>query len=217
MISLSKQFLFLHVPKTGGNSLQSILLPYSDERLSKGGPLLDGNDRFELRHDELGLSKHATLEDYRVRLPREIFDPLFKFAVMRNPWDRMISYYFSPHRGMVDWDRDEFLKLLSWVPPLRHFVLPQTLWVKLRARAECATGRPGASLSRMVQLLRFEHLREDFGIVCDRLQLELDPLPHRNASNREHYSVYYDDELIEQVRRRHLEEITLGGYRFERQ
>jgi hypothetical protein len=32
MISTSHQFLFVHIPKTGGNSIQTILLPFSDDQ-----------------------------------------------------------------------------------------------------------------------------------------------------------------------------------------
>lgn len=215
MISYSHRFLFIHVPKTGGNSLQSLLLPYAEEELSRKGPLLEGDGRFELRNRKLGLTKHATLNDYMEALGRHTLKGFYKFAIMRNPWERMISYYFSPHRGRDEWDREDFLNLLAWVPPLRRFVLPQSHWVSLRAQVENLLGRPGEGLNRMVTLIRFEELQQDVDAVCNELGLTLPPLPHRNASKRKHYSDYYDEELVEAVRRRHIEEITFGGYRFE--
>jgi hypothetical protein len=214
MLSLSKKFLFIHIPKTGGNSLQSLLLPYAEEALKSEDSSGEPGDRFELRNHALGLSKHAPLEDYRAKLDRDVFNGLYKFAVMRNPWERMISYYFSPHRNVTEWNRDEFLKLLSWVPPLRFFVLPHGLPIKIRARLEQVAGVPGRHLDRMVNLIRFENLQEDFSKVCTQLELDLPPLPHRNVSRRKPYLTYYDEELIELVKHRHIEEICFGNYSF---
>ncbi len=65
-------------------------------------------------------------------------------------------------------------------------------------------------------LIRFEHLDHDFAHVCKVLNIPYGPLPHRNASTREHYSAYYTDESIELVRERFAEEIAFGNYQFER-
>jgi len=64
-------------------------------------------------------------------------------------------------------------------------------------------------------LIRFEHLNEDFQTVCEKLGIPCTPLPQKNASKREHYSTYYDDELIELVGTKFAEEIALGSYEFE--
>jgi hypothetical protein len=65
-------------------------------------------------------------------------------------------------------------------------------------------------------LLRFESLDSDFAQLCSRLGIPSVPLPRRNASSHDHYSRYYDTELIEAVRSRFREEIDLGRYTFER-
>jgi hypothetical protein len=63
-------------------------------------------------------------------------------------------------------------------------------------------------------LLKFESLDEDFAKVCDLLKIKAGPLDKHNVSKRKPYWEYYDDELVEMVRRRFLEEIEVGGYDF---
>ena len=50
MISLQKRFLFVHIPKTAGNSIQSVLRNYSEDQLVALGKEQDGIVRFGLRN-----------------------------------------------------------------------------------------------------------------------------------------------------------------------
>lgn len=49
MLSTSHNFLFIHVPKTGGNSLQNVLSEYADDKIVRLSPYQDGVERFEVR------------------------------------------------------------------------------------------------------------------------------------------------------------------------
>ena len=64
-------------------------------------------------------------------------------------------------------------------------------------------------------IIRYERLDEDFRTVCEKLDIPNVTLPTRNASSREHYSTYYDDELKELVRQKFFDEILFGEYSFE--
>jgi hypothetical protein len=113
----------------------------------------------------------------------------------------MVSNFFSPHQGVSEWDRDAFIAFVGKKPTLRDFV---------------STDDAAPLGSELDLLLRFEHLAEDFEMVCGRIGIPHRPLPVVNASKSRHYSHYYDDELIELVRARFAEEIALGDYAFER-
>jgi hypothetical protein len=60
MISSKYRFLYVHIPKTGGNSIQHVLLPISDDQkeLKKHQ---DGLDRFEVIGPKTK-KKHASLK-----------------------------------------------------------------------------------------------------------------------------------------------------------
>ncbi|PYJ29749.1 MAG: hypothetical protein DME89_02645 [Verrucomicrobia bacterium] len=113
MISLQKRFLFVHIPKTAGNSIQSALCDYSEDQLVALRKEQDGIERFGLRNPNYNVKKHSTLREYRDALGDGQFRNLCKFTCVRNPWDRMISYYFTPTQSPENWDRKKFRGIIS--------------------------------------------------------------------------------------------------------
>ncbi|HEY9768585.1 MAG TPA: sulfotransferase family 2 domain-containing protein [Coleofasciculaceae cyanobacterium] len=116
MLSLANKFLFIHVHKTGGNSIQSVLQQYSEDDLVDLSHSYKSQD-FEVKNYKLpSLRKHSTLRDYQQVLDEQTFKSLYKFACVRNPWERMMSFYFSPHRLGEKWSRERFIEVLEIVP-----------------------------------------------------------------------------------------------------
>lgn len=199
MISLRHRFLFVHIPKTAGNSIQNILRDYSEDEIVAGGGQ-DGLERFEVRSAGGNLEKHSTLGDYDRELGAEALAGLFKFAVVRNPWDRLISFYFSPHRREASWSPRKFRKFVEKeVKPLRdYFTLGE---------------RDGASPFDNVDfIVRFENLNDDFGTVCGRIGIPKVELPVRNRSERGGAADYYDRRLSDWVAERFADEVDYFGY-----
>jgi hypothetical protein len=201
MISLQKRFLFVHIPKTAGNSIQTALRDYSEDQLVALRKEQDGIERFGLRNPNYKLKKHSTLAEYRDALGHNQFRDLYKFTCVRNPWDRMVSYYFTPTQTPESWDRKKFKKLITKALPVSHYL-----------RLDPGEEDPFRNVDCIV---RFEDLNNDFRTVCRRLDIPATTLPEYNRSTREHYSNYYDDELRELVRTRFSAEIERFGYIFE--
>src|SRR6187402_3169911 len=67
MISHKHQCIFVHIPKTAGNSINRVF--------------------------GVGWENHKDLARYHAEIPRETFERYFKFAIVRNPWDRLLSDY----------------------------------------------------------------------------------------------------------------------------
>jgi hypothetical protein len=202
MISFQKRFLFVHIPKTAGNSIQSVLRDYSEDELVALRREQDGIERFGLRNPKYKIKKHSTLAEYRAALGGTQFGELYKFACVRNPWDRMVSYYFTPTQNTVAWDPKKFRKVIDKALPVADYL-----------RLDDRDNDPFENVN---YIMRFENLVDDFPNVCRALGISLTTLPQYNRSDREHYSRYYNDELRELVRARFAAEIERFGYTFDR-
>ncbi len=203
MISLRKRFLFVHIPKTAGNSIQSVLRDYSEDQLIALRKEQDGIERFGLRNPRYKIKKHSTLNEYHHALGDEQFRDLYKFTCVRNPWDRMVSYYFTPTQTPETWNRKKFREIISKAVSLADYL-----------RLDNGEGDPFANVDC---IMRFENLADEFRAVCDTIGIPPPALPRYNRSSRDHYSKYYDDELREFVRARFTAEIERFNYRFEEQ
>jgi hypothetical protein len=204
MISLQNRWLFIHNPRTGGNSLQSVLQPYSDDRLLTGR-LRDGIERFGVRGPHTP-TKHASMMDYADTLSEDVLARLFKFTIVRNPWERAISAYFTPirwirRRVQPVWTKSEFVAGLAELP----------LMTDMLRRADGAI--------EIDCILRFETLHADVAALFTRFGLEHLVFPHRNKGFQERdWRQYYveDPELIELVGEVYREDAEVFDYRFPR-
>jgi hypothetical protein len=201
MISFQKRFLFVHIPKTAGNSIQSILRHYSEDEIVALRAEQDGIERFGIRNPNYKIKKHSTLAEYRAALGEARFHDLYRFTCVRNPWDRMVSYYFRPTQNVEAWDRREFKKLILKVLSVTDYL-----------RLDKGESDPFGNVD---YIIRFENLADDFRTLSAKLGIPDAPLPRYNRSNREHYSKYYDTDLRELIRKRFAPEIDRFGYAFE--
>jgi hypothetical protein len=214
MISIKNNFLFIHIPKTGGNSIQQILMDYSEDFVVSRTTGQDGLDRFNVINEKYHTKKHSPLWFYKLMLPRKLFADLFKFAIIRNPWDRAISYYFSPHRGVKEWNRTQFITTLDEIRPATSYLCSTHPIINTVNNWLSGSFKPIDSEVNF--LLRFENLEKDFKDLCDKINIPFHSLDHRNKSAHDHYSKYYDADLVTLVEKRYHEEIDWAGYQFER-
>jgi hypothetical protein len=206
MISTSKKFVFIHVPKTAGNAVQNILRHYSDDDLCVGAsPRTDEGiiDYLEVGNPLIPkLTKHSGVgtlySNWNTRRLGDIED-YFKFATVRNPWDRAISFYFW--RRFKTFTKNTFLEeVVARVPPMHHYLTYKEQGVK-----------------KIDYILRYENLTEDFARLCNTINIKHEPLPVANKSHdkTKHYTEYYDDETREAVAKKYAKDIEAFGYEFE--
>jgi hypothetical protein len=96
LVSYSKKFLFLRVPKTGGTSISAALLPYHNfherklyARVIRRLPFVPTPYQFEA----FNAHPHWCMLKAKRVLPEEILDSFYKFSFIRHPVDWQISIF----------------------------------------------------------------------------------------------------------------------------
>ena len=82
MLATHHGFAFVHIPRTGGTSVERALAPYSDSPVGTTAHACT-----VLPH------KHATAAELRGIVGPGRWDGLFTFSTVRDPFDRMVSDY----------------------------------------------------------------------------------------------------------------------------
>jgi hypothetical protein len=214
LISHSHRFIFVHVDKVAGTSLKKALEPFAQprgERYRKRLAMLGRLCRINGLYCSVDFAKHSPATTLRRCLPPAVYDRYFKFAFVRNPWDRLVSrYHFlkqnTRHRhhplvvamsGFGEYARWEMKR----ASPLLH-------------QRNYVCDRSGKLIVDFIG--RFESLGEDFAKICERLDIPM-TLPHLNSTERKAYLDYYegDDALRDEVGRYFAKDIELFGYCFE--
>lgn len=205
MLSLKNNFVFVHIPKTGGNSLQSILAEHSDDERRKTVSFHDLHNWFDVQGPVTG-KKHFSSAEYIERLGYSAFMSLKKVTFVRNPLDRAASFYFSPFRWMretplgprpapVVFDKADFLRLLDQMGTATSFL-------SYRGR-----------LIDFDFVGRFETYAEDFGKALRVCGIDEVPgqIPHVNRSLATQ-PIPWDKDMLRAVEKRFAEDFRNFGY-----
>lgn len=171
---------------------------------------------------KLGLVPDWTWYDYRIhlplpviqrRLPRDVFDTMLKFAVVRNPWDRMVSLYHRQRRRSV--------RSINRIFKRRD---PGRFADYIRWEASRIGTKPGITQLDMIaidkkigtdKILRFENLAENWATLTAQLGIQA-ALPHKNRTDHQDWRKYYRDEEAELVATYWACDIKAFGYTFDR-
>jgi len=192
MISHKHKFIFIHQRKCGGTSIETALSKYTTNITGFQDGVL--SPEF-IRGD---LSKYT---DYLI------------FAVSRNPWDRVASGWRYLQKTFPTHIKRTFVKNLSLKETLLN--LPQSghdYRHITRNQIDILIDKSGKSI--LTEYIRFENLQEDFNIICDKIGIPQQQLPHKNKSKHKHYTEYYDDEAREIAAQQFAKDIEYFGYEF---
>ena len=217
LISHSHRFIFFHVAKTGGMSVRSALLPYTEEPARfkiKRPPAQKAGQPNPFYAVWEALLLHAVARDVQKEVPSTIFDSYYKFAFVRNPWDWQVSMYnfilseptHIRHNLVVSFG--SFDRYLDWV------VATDSPYPKgaTKFQYETLTDSDGRLLVNYVG--RFETLAQDFAQVCHQVGLTT-RLPHLNSSQHRNYRAYYNERSQQMVAEHFATDIHLFGYTFD--
>lgn len=207
IISHQHRFIFAAVPKTGTHSVRQALREHMSEAdIEQVGLFV--NKRFP--YEQLAAIRHGHLSLGQVRpyVGEEIFTGYFKFAFVRNPYDRFVSYCAFMTRDTDVFQRDPQAVMHHFLfaqPPEQHILFqPQ--------HTVLADG-DGSLLTDMVG--RVEDMQASYDAICARIGIPSRALDQVNSSKRGDWRRYYNEELKGGVARRYALDLELFGYEFQ--
>ena len=188
-----QQCIFVHITKTAGTSISKSLFGY--------------------------LPYHYTATDYRVIYGRPTFKQYFKFAFVRNPWDRLYSAYrylkaggwnekdqlwAETHLGAFD-DFNSFIK---------HWLTEEHIEGHIHFRPQYRFICDTKSRLLIDYLGYFETINDDFEKISKKLKIDAS-IGRHNANPGNSYRDVYDDESRDIVASVYSTDIKLFGYEFD--
>lgn len=206
IISHSSRYVFFAVPKTGTHSIRRALRPQlADGDMEQVGLFVD--KRFP--YPALASLGHGHVSYLQVApVLGSALDDYFKFAFVRNPYDRFVSYCaFMARNG------DAFAQRPGDV--MRFFIRdnPQLDHLLFRPQYELLADESGQV--RMDFIGRSERSQADFDAICAKVGIASSPLEQVNSTQHRHYADYYDDELRGLVARFYARDLEAFGYGFD--
>jgi hypothetical protein len=208
IISHRHRFIFAAVPKTGTHSVrQALREQLGDQDIEQVGLLVDKRfpwqDLAAIRHG------HLSLQQVRPYLGEEAFNGYFKFAFVRNPFDRFVSYCAFMLRGGDVFQRQprEAMRHFLFAEPPEHHILFQP-------QVSLLAGEDGKTLLTN-RIGRVEDMQGSYDAICAGIGIPSRSLDRVNGSQHGDYRRYYDQALIDGVAARYAQDLDLFGYTFE--
>ena len=207
IISHRHKYIFFAIPKTGTHAVrQALRAGMGEEDLEQVGLFVSKRFPFpefaDVRHG------HLSARQIRPVLGDETYEAYVKFAFVRNPFDRFVSYCAFMSRGK-DVMQTQPLNFMKWVvreqKPVDHILYqPQHLLLT------DAQGRLDIDI-----VGRNETMQASYDAICARIGIPSAPLERVNASAHRPWRDYYDRELRELVAAEYARDLELFDYGFD--
>lgn len=206
IISPKRNFVFVHIPKTGGTSLALAL----EDRAAADDILIGDTPKAVRRKGRLAalqapgrLHKHSTLRDVEGLYPEDAFI----FTVVRNPWDRMVSYY----HWLRDQRFDHVAVATAKAMDFAGFLRDPGIQAAVRHNSYTRYLQDAQARDRCDLFARLEYLN-DLAPLWKHLGFKLS-IPHVNKSGRDaDWRMYYDAEGFGIVAGIAADDIARFGY-----
>ncbi len=209
--------IFVHIPKTGGTSINNFLLNLENPTLSK-------KNKFkyyyyeELKRLKIS-SKHGKAKDYKKFIDDDTWNKSLKIASIRNPWDLMLSSYYwwlqfgnkfhrcrHMYNDISQMNFYEFLQSPYGSSMINDCIGNIEDWINDKNGKFILDG-----------LIRLEYFEEDFKKVINKFNLNIKittKLKKLNSTSHNTYREYYDEYSKKKIFERFKFIIEKYGYSF---
>lgn len=210
MILRDKKVIFIHIPKTGGQTILRMLLPPEIKNF--------GNINYEyiMGHDIKNNKTlvHATYKEFLEITERDHadYEDHFKFAMVRNPWDRVVSLWaknakkhgcsFGRFVGLIE--NKDYGKLKKF------FINEYIAMVMSRPQSDFLLIDGEIKLDKIYY---FEDYENEIKKLQKKIGIDV-TFGHTNKSKHDHYSEYYNSRLVRRVAKIYQKDIELFKYKF---
>jgi hypothetical protein len=153
--------------------------------------------------------EHAT----RLYYPLNSYDDYFKFAFVRNPWDRLASCWRNKvlNQNHFQFSDSEYEKMRNFDKFVDYASGLNIEKCEAHLRAQSSL----IDLNMVNYLGRMESFEEDASYIFSRLNLpEKEIVPRNVTSTSKSYQQYYSDQLAEKVGYIYRKDIQIFGYQF---
>ena len=208
IISHRHRFIFAAVPKTGTHAVRRALREHmGEEDCEQVGLFVER----KFPWPELAAVGHGhfALRQVRPFIGEEAFAGYVKFAFVRNPFDRFVSYCAFMLRQTDLFQRSPREALYRFA-----FDHPNPDHILFRPQASLLVDDNGHSLLAD-EIGRVEDMQGSYDAICARIGIASQTLERVNASRHGDYRRYYDQRLAEAVARRYAADLALFGYTFD--
>lgn len=194
----AQKTVFIHIPKNGGTSMYNT---------------------FGMDHPP---ETHCPVVGYREADP-ERWAGAFKFAFVRNPWDRFVSaFHYLKRKPLSEDDRlwaeqvlsecEDFDAFMTRLRASRTFLGTVMMWRHFAPQWWYVTDEAGDM--QVDHFGRFEDFAKEVGVIGDKLGIETE-MVHENKVARAHYSDFYTPDSVDFVGRLYKGDIKRFSYQFE--
>lgn len=186
--------IYVHIPKNAGLSLSYTLFG------NTGG-------------------SHRKIKDYKRFFSKKTFKAYYKFTIVRNPWDRVVStYFFLKAGGLTNkdklWSEEHLGKYDDFNVFVKDWLTEENISKSLHFQHQHVFLENEKGEIDIDFIGRFEYLPEDFKKITKALKIKRE-LKKTNKSNRvKDYKKYYNEESIEVVRELYQKDIFLFNYNY---
>ena len=208
IISHRHRFIFFAVPRTATHAIRQALGPHLgtgdwEQQALFGKQVIPVPDIASIGHG------HVSFQQARACLPAETVSSYFKFAFVRNPFDRFVSTCFFLNRRNNGFAGNEIAFMRQAISNVRFRQ-------RVLARPQYRLLTDESDNPVMDYLGRYETLQQSFDEICLRIGLAPTALSVKNPSRHRRYQWYYDATLKASVAECYRKDFELFGYDAEK-